>query len=130
MDNESIFGTIIMVLCCWGCAALFVGIALHGRKKQSPMGFWAGIPVDSRSVQDIPAYNRENSNLWLIYSIPYWLSGGMSFFFGAGDHVVIISVAILALACFPGILLLVRHYRRIERKYLDPKRLDKIDPFC
>ena len=130
MDRESVFGAIVMILCSWGCAALFVGIALQGRKKQTPMGFWAGVSVDPASVRDIPAYNRENSNMWLVYSIPYWICGMVSFFFGAGDFVAIIAVAILALACFPGILLLVRHYRRIERKYLDPKRLDKIDPFC
>ena len=118
MDKESIFGAIIMVLCSWGCALLFVGIALHGRYKKTPMGFWSGIPVDPCSVRDIPAYNRENSNMWLVYSIPYWISGVASFFFGKGDFVAIISVAILMLACFLGIPLLIWQYKRIESKYI------------
>ena len=118
MDKESIFGAIIMVLCSWGCAALFVGIALHGRHKKTPMGFWSGISVNPRSVRDIPAYNRENSNMWLVYSVPYWICGMVSFFFGAGDYVAMIAVAILMFACIPGLAILIWWYKRIERKYI------------
>ena len=121
MDNESIFGAIIMILCCWSCAALFVGIALNGRKKETPMGFWSGIPVDPRSVRDIPEYNRESSNMWLIYSVPYWISGMVSFFFGAGDFVAMIAVGILMFACIPGLAILIWRYKQIERKYIIPK---------
>ena len=130
MDNESIFGAIIMILCCWSCAALFVGIALHGRKKQTPMGFWSGTSVDSCSVRDIPGYNRENSNMWLIYSVPYWICGMVSFFWGAGDFIAIIAVGILMFACIPGLAILIGRYKQIERKYIIPKSLDKNDPIC
>ena len=118
MDNESIIGAIIMILCSWGCAALFVGIALHGRKKDTPMGFWSGASVDPRTVVDIPAYNRENSNMWLVYSVPYWISGAVSFFFGAGELFAMIAVTILMIACVPGIGILIWWYKRIEKKYI------------
>ena len=121
MDNESIFGAIIMILCCWSCAGVFTGIALHGRKKNTPMGFWTGTTVDPRSVVDIPAYNRENSNMWLIYSVPYWISGMVSFFFGAGDFVAMIAVGILMFACIPGLAILIWRYKQIERKCIIPK---------
>ena len=130
MDREAIVGSIIMVLCCWGCAAVFTGIAIHARKRKDPINFWSGTEVDSASVRDIAAYNRENGIMWLVYSVPYWISGGVSFFFGAGDHVAVIAVVLLVLACFPGIVLLIRHYRKIEKKYIDSKRLDKTDPIC
>ncbi len=121
MDREAVLGTIIMVLCCWGCGAIFTGIAIHARKRKEPINFWAGSKVESASVTDIPAYNLENSNMWLAYSIPYWISGGVSFFFRSGDHVVLIAVAILVLACFPGIFALIRHYKKIEKKYITAK---------
>ena len=130
MDGEAIFGAIIMIACCWGCAAVFTAIAVHARRGKEPVNFWTGVSVDPRSVRDIPAFNGENSNMWLVYSVPYWISGGVSFFFGAGDHVAVIAVVLLVLACFPGIVLLIRHYRKIEKKYIDSKRLDKIDPIC
>ena len=118
MDKESIFGAIIMILCSWVCAGLFTGIALHGRKKNTPMGFWSGIPVDPGSVRDIPAYNRENSNMWLVYSVPYWICGMISFYFGAGEFVAMIAVAILVIACIPGLGILIWWYKRIEKKYI------------
>ena len=120
MDMESVFGAVIMVLCSWGCAGVFTGIALHGRKKNTPMGFWSGTTVDPRSVVDILAYNRENSNMWLVYSIPYWISGVVSFFFGAGDFVAMIAVAILMIACVPGIGILIWWYRKICNRYVIP----------
>ena len=130
MDGEAVLGAIIMVLCCWGCAAIFTGIAIYARKRKDPINFWSGVKVNPASVRDIPAYNRENSTMWLVYSVPYWICGGVSLFFRTGDHAVVLSVAILMLACFPGIYFLIRHYRKIERKYIDSKRLDKNDHFC
>ena len=130
MDGEAVFGAIIMVLCCWGCAAIFTWIAIYARRRKDPINFWSGTKVDPLSVRDIPAYNRENSIMWLIYSVPYWICGGLSFFFGYGDHIALIACVMLMLACFPGIFILIRHYRKIEKKYIDMKRLDKIDPFC
>ena len=130
MDHESVFGAVIMILCSWSCAAIFTGIALHGRKKSTPMGFWSGTTVDPRSVVDIPAYNRENSNMWLVYSIPYWISGVVSFFLGVGDFVAVIAVCILTFSCFPGLVILIWRYKQIERKYIIPKSLDKKTPFC
>ena len=118
MDNEAILGSVIMLLCCWGSAALFTGIAIRARKRNKPINFWAGKDVDPASVRDVAEYNRANSIMWLVYSLPYWISGGISLLFGRGDHMVILAAILLALACFPGIWILVRHYRKIETKYV------------
>lgn len=118
MSGENIFGSIIMVLCCWGCAAVFTGIAIHARKRKDPINFWSGMKVAPASVRDIPAYNRENSVMWLVYAVPYWISGGLSLFIGSGDHITWIAVALLMIACVPGIAVLIWWYKRIEKKYI------------
>ena len=122
MNNESIVGPLIMVLCCWGCAALFTGIAIHARKRSTPIHFWASSKIDPASVRDVAGYNRENSVMWLAYSVPYWLSGGISLFLGKGDHVAFFAVALLVFACFPGIWILVKQYRKIEKKYINREK--------
>ena len=118
MDGEAALGSIIMVLCCWGCAGIFTGIAIHARKRKDPINFWSGIKVDPASVSDIAAYTRENSIMWLVYSVPYWICGGVSLFFGLGDFIGMIAFFLLMLACIPGIGILIWWYKRIERKYI------------
>ena len=86
------------------------------------MNFWAGVKVNPASVRDVEGYNRENSIMWLVYSVPYWLSGGISLFLGRGDHVAYLAVALLILACFPGIWILIKHYRKIELKYVNEEK--------
>ena len=111
MPGEDIFGLIIMVGCCWLCAAVFCGIAFWATKRKDPMHFYSGTTVDSRTISDIPAYNRENARMWYIYSSFFWISGIVAFF-----HMMA-AVVIMVLACFPGMLLLVHHYHRIHKKY-------------
>lgn len=111
MNGEEIFGLIIMVGCCWLCAATFCGIAFWAAKRKDPMHFYSGTKVDPRTISDIPAYNRENARLWGIYSIFFWLAGIVSFF-----H-MLAALGILMLACVPGIFFLVRQYNRIHQKY-------------
>lgn len=110
-------GLAIMLICCWGCAALFLGIGLWADRRKTPMNFWAGTEIQPQSVSDIPSYNHANARLWMAYSVPFWLAGVCAFF---SD---ILAGGILLLACFPGLLLLIRGYRGIEKKYV--KALDK-----
>ena len=115
MDKESIAGAIIMALCCGGCAITFNVIALCARKSQKPFGFWSGIKVDPAKVPDILAYNRANSRMWDLYSIPFWLAAVLSCF---GDGFLTASAILLSLACFPGMFFLVFRYRKIEKQYM------------
>lgn len=111
MTGEEIFGLIIMVGCCWLCAATFCGIAFWAAKRKDPMHFYSGTAVDPRTISDIPAYNRENALLWCAYSGFFWLAGTVAFF-----H-MIAAVVIMSLACVPGFFLLVGQYSRIYKKY-------------
>ena len=104
-------GTIIWCVIMFGCAGLFCAIGIYARKLKKPMWFWSGTEVDPASVTDIPAYNRENANLWFGYSLWYW-AAGLAWFWRAG-----VALAVLVLGCTAGIGILIRTYIKIEKKY-------------
>lgn len=79
---------------------------------------------------DIQGYNRENARMWKCYSIPYFASAGLALLGCYHEWFIIGAMLVLILAAFPGIILLIRHYRKIEKRYIDSKKLDKIGPFC
>ena len=112
MDGEKIGGIVIMVFCCVLCGSIFSGMSVWAKKRKDPMHFYSGTTVDPKTVSDIPAYNKENSKMWMIYSVPFWASGVVSFFH-MGAAAVIVTVA-----CFPGFLWLIFRYKRICKKYI------------
>ena len=118
MDPDAIAGTWIMIICCWGCGALFLGTGIWANCRKRPMHFWAGTKIDPDSVSDIPAYNRENGRMWMLYSIPYWIAGVFSLFIGNAQWCAVAALGLILLACFPGLLILIRQYQRIEKKYI------------
>ena len=118
MDNGSVAGAIIMAGCCFACALTFCGIAFWARKSKKPINFWSGTKVPCEKVTDIPAYNRANAAMWIGYSLPYWLAGLVACFGYLGDIFTLVSVALLILAFVPGLFLLVRRYREIEKMYV------------
>ena len=118
MDDINILGLVIMIICCWGSAALFLGIGIHARKSTRPILFWAGSVIDPQAVTDISAYNRETGGMWMFYSVPYWIAGAIDLFFQGSDQGTIFAAVVLLLACLPGIPLLIRQYRRIAEKYI------------
>lgn len=130
MSSEQIIGLVISLLCCWGCSVTFLALGLHAEKCEKPVNFWAGAQVDSRYVSDIGAYNHENAVMWKLYAIPFGLAGILLAFDFVSQVFTVIGVVVLFATCFPGLLILIRHYRKIEKKYVDSKMLDKIDPFC
>lgn len=118
MNREAIGGMIIMVLVCWGCAALFFGIGVWADRRKVPVNFWAGTKIDPKTVSDIPAYNHTNAVMWKLYSVPYWIAGAFSLFVPWAHWCAIAALILVVLACVPGLLLLIRRYRQIENKYI------------
>lgn len=118
MLHELTAGTMIMLVCTWGCAALFWFIGRHAQRTEKPAHFWAGTEIDPSQISDIAAYNHANARMWKWYSVPYWISGIVSCFGFLGNAYIIAGAAILFLACFPGLYFLIRRYRKIERAYI------------
>ena len=109
---------IILLVCCWGCAALFLGIGIWAWHRKKPVHFWAGTKLDAKAVPDIRAYNRENGKMWIFYSVPYWIAGAFSLFAGRFRWCAIMVLILLLVACLPGLVLLIRRYKQIERTYI------------
>ena len=112
MDGEKILGIIVMVFCCLMCGGIFSGLGVWAKKSKKPVHFYSGTTVDPKTVSDISAYNLENSRMWMIYSVPFWVSGIVSFFNLA------VAAIIMSAACLPGGLWLVLRYNRIAKKYI------------
>ena len=130
MAGEQIFGMIVMGICCFGCAVLFLGIGIHMQRSEKPAHFWAGSEVKAEWVTDIFAYNFENGRMWILYALPYFLAGIFACLVRFHEGFMIAALVVLIGAAFPGIWLLICQYRKIEKKYINAKRLDKSDPFC
>lgn len=130
MDKSDFAGFLILLVCAWGCGAVFYGIGLWAARRKTPMFFWAGSEVDPQTVSDIPAYNRENGRMWKQYSFPFWLAGAL----GIGglwySWCNIAVLVLLVLACTVGMWWLIHTYGRIRKRYLIPAPLDKADGFC
>ena len=102
---------IIWLMITIPCSLLFTGMGIYAWRRKKPMWFWSGSSVREDEISDIPAYNRANGIMWIVYSLVFWLSA----FMGLKD----ISAAgiVLAVGCLGGIPLLAISYNRIYRKY-------------
>ena len=121
MMGEDIFGVIIMTLCSWGCAALFFGIGVVAVKQKKPMHFWAGIPVDPKTISDIPAYNRANGRMWKQYSVPFWLCGALAVASIWDRRLFMACVILLVAASIGGVVWLLLRYQKICKRYIYKK---------
>lgn len=103
--------TILIAVICWFMALTFGGMALWAYKRRTPMHFWSGSTVRPEEITDIPAYNRANGRMWLIYAAGMAASGVLSFIHIATGF-ILMTVLIL-----PGIIVLIVVYKRIYNKY-------------
>lgn len=117
MTGEQIFGLILILGVFWGCGAVFFGIGIWASKRKDPMHFYSGTKIDPKTISDIPAYNRENSRMWKLYSIPYWLAGVCGMFGVFQSWAAILGLVLIVAACTAGIWWLLREYKRIATKY-------------
>ena len=105
------FENILFASICWFCALIFGLIALWAFKRKTPMHFWAGSEVKPEEITYIPAYNRENGKMWLIYTAATVFSGAVSLWS------IGIGAVLLTVVCVPGIAFLIINYKRIYNKY-------------
>jgi len=96
---------------CWFCALIFGLIALWAFKRRTPMHFWTGSTVEADEIADIPAYNRANGIMWLIYTAGMFAVGAFSLFS------MTLGVISLIILCVPGVVVLIITYGRIYDKY-------------
>ena len=118
MDGEAVFGIIMMAACGFGCAALFYGIGIWAGKRSAPMSFWSGTTVDPETVSDIPAYNRENGNMWKTFSLPFWITGISGLLSVFDMRFSVLALVMMLLACSGGVGWLLLRYKQICKRYI------------
>ena len=118
MDGEAILGSIVLILCGFGCGGLFSWIGTWAETRKDPMPFWTGSVVDPKTILDIPAYNKANARMWRRYAAPYWLTGWCGF---AGflnyRLAALVGCLLVGLASTVGIIWLIWAYKGIEKQY-------------
>ena len=101
----------LFILIMVPCAALFTGIGIYAMRRKKPMHFYAGSEVKPWQIRDIPAYNRANGWIWILFSLGFWAAALLSLFNVSAAGMLV------ALTCLVGIPILVVVYRRIYKKY-------------
>ena len=101
----------LFILIMVPCAALFTGIGIYAMRRKKPMHFYAGSEVKPWQIRDIPAYNRANGWMWILFSLGFWAAALLSLFNVSAAGMLV------ALTCLEGIPILVVVYRRIYKKY-------------
>ena len=104
---ENLVFLIIMI----PCAAAFTGIGVYAMRRKKPMWFWSGSEVKAWQIRDIPAYNRANGWMWIIYSLGFWASAILGLINVPAAGILVMVVCVLGI---PG---LVITYNRIYKKY-------------
>jgi len=92
-------------------ALLFTGLGIFAWRWKKPMWFYSGSEVKPWQIRDIPAYNRANGIMWLVFSLVFWVGAGLSL------RSVEAAGLVTAVGCLAGIPILVVVYQRIYKKY-------------
>ena len=93
------------------CSAVFTIIGIYAWNREKPMWFWSGSTVEETEIADIPAYNRANGRMWIVFSLPLWLST----FLGLWNEMI--ALILLAVDLVIGLPVLMIVYKRIYAKY-------------
>lgn len=107
---------IVLFILSWTVIPLLLIGIVQFRKKERPVGFWAGVePPPPERVTDVRAYNRKHGMMWIVYSV------GLAVFFLSG---YVIDMDGLWSALFGGgwavggILVMMVYHTYLEKKYV------------
>ena len=104
---EKLIFSLIMI----PCAAAFTALGVFAWRRKKPMWFWSGSEVKPWQIKDVPAYNRSNGIMWLVFSLGFWAAAILGLFDVPAAGVLVMIV------CLIGIPGLVIAYNRIYRKF-------------
>lgn len=105
-------GTVIIWLVIMApVSALLTGLGIYAWRRKQPMWFWSGSTVKEEEISDIPAYNRANGIMWIVFSLVFWVSTFLGFVSVRAAGLIVIIGCVL---CVPGLPIA---YGIIYRKY-------------
>ena len=67
-------GNLIWLIIMVPVSMLFTGLGIFAWKRKKPMWFWSGSTVEESEISDVPAYNRANGIMWIVFSAVFWTS--------------------------------------------------------
>ena len=102
---------LIFPLIMFPCAAAFTALGIFAWKRKKPMWFWSGSEVKPWQIKDVPAYNKANGWMWIVFSLIFWAAALLSLFDTPAAGIL------LVVGCLAGIPGLVIAYGRIYRRY-------------
>ena len=92
-------------------AAFFTGLGVYAMRRKKPMWFWSGSEVKPWQIKDVPAYNKANGWMWIVFSLVFWAAALLSLVDTPAAGIL------LVVGCLVGIPGLVIAYGRIYRRY-------------
>ena len=104
-------GWILWLVIMLPVSALFTGLGIYALKSRKPMWFWSGTTVKENEITDIPAYNRANGIMWLVFSLGFWAAAILGCFHVPAAGILVMVTCLLGI---PGLLIA---YNRIYKKY-------------
>ena len=102
---------IIWVVACCCCGFVFFYFGFRGRNQKEPMSFLPDKQIPASKISDVAAYNRAYGAMWMVYSLPFWVSGILFIWYKAAAAVILVASVTIGLA------LVVYIHKRIDRKY-------------
>ena len=104
-------GLVLWLVISLSMAMLFFGIGVYACRRTKPMWFWSGSTVKEEEITDVPAYNKANGTMWILYSLWYWVAGLLYVFFPMA------AVIVMVVGATVGTVPLIIGYHRIYKKY-------------
>ncbi len=105
--GEYILVSVILIL----TGSIYMGLGVCAWRMKKPMWFWTGSIVLEDEIKDVPAYNRANAVMWLVFGSLFWLDAGLGLF---DPKLGMKGLIILFVVGFP---LLIVCYKTIYRRY-------------
>ncbi len=89
----------------------FTALGVYAWKRVKPMWFWSGSTVGEEEISNVPAYNRANGIMWIVFSLLFWACTILGF--------VSMKIAglIMLIGCVLCVPVLPIAYGKIYRKY-------------
>ena len=92
-------------------SAFFTGLGIYAWRRKKPMWFWSGSTVKEEEISNIPAYNRANGIMWIVFSLFFWASTILGF---VSLKIAALVMIIGCVLCVPGLPIT---YNAIYKKY-------------
>lgn len=114
---------LIMVLVL--CGSIFTGLGIFAMKRSEPMWFYSGTEVKKEEIENIPAYNRANGMMWIVFSLVFWIALIASLFSSKAAGVILFAGTALSLILLPASYhFIYERYRTKQNRSCEEEKRD------